>query len=231
MGLTQNMRKFILSLSLIFVIYSTTFIFHQTQSFYKSFAQGRRFYDSGDYRKALPYLASAHKMVPGDRKAAEYLLHNYEKLGMLKDATNVLETIWLEDPEDLDTIVWLAGSYYSLHDYANAELFYSDAVSMGGGPDVKRSLAEVLAWQKEYEAAAIVLKELVKEDPGSLENIELLADLYSWIDEFDTAAELYRDLLDKNYRAKDILLKLADSLRYAGKNEEAISIYKRYLDE
>ncbi len=69
-----TVRKIALCTFILIVIFSATFVFHYTQSFYEAFAQGSRYSRQARYSEALPLLISAYKMKPKNMRAASFLL-------------------------------------------------------------------------------------------------------------------------------------------------------------
>lgn len=231
MPITSGHRKAILSAFTLAVIFTTTFIFHQTQSFYKNFTRGAKHFDAGRYHRALPFLVSAYKMEPQNMKGATLLLWCYTRLGMREEAKDVLETIWCAKPGDIGVMEELADALYGLEDYGRAEGLYRRILQERRGVRVEKKLAEVLVWQKKYEEAKPLLQKLMRTKARDLDFMEFIADIYSWSKEHDKAIELYEKLLSYGRRTDDITLKLADELRYAGRNEEAIELYNRYIEQ
>ena len=225
------LRKFAFSLLTLFIISATTFIFHSTQSFHTVFVQGENRYNAGRYLEALPFLIYAHKIEPADTQASIMILRSYEKLKMDKNVRLMADSMWPACAKDLKISEEVGDAYYGLNDYNKAESVYSFISKKEDKPDIKRKLAEVLLWQKNYARAIPALERLVAANPKNFKLTELLADALSWKKDYAAAARFYNELIMRGYRKKAMMLKLADTLRYAGKNEEAIKLYKEYLGE
>ncbi len=213
------------------MLFSTTFLFDLTQSFYKDYSKAVRYFQKGHYDEAVPLLLSAIQIEPKSAKAYALLLWSYEKLGKKEEAKDVMEKVLLLNPDDLSIREQLADVYYGLSDYETAESLYRDILDKEPKKNIKKKLAEVLVWQKKYDEAIPVLEELTKAEPKNLELAELVADVYAWSKKYDKAIESYRALLVANYHADDVTLKLADALRLSGRNDEAIKIYSEYLNK
>lgn len=225
-------RKFLLSLSVAVIILATTSLFHKTQSFYKSSALGKYYFDTGRFQEALPYLTSAYQMKPSDLHVVRELLSIYGKLGMDMQAKYVLERTWQSQPTDVRAAEELADMYYRLSDYGKAAELYRDI--LGRTKDngrIARKYLENLVWQNKYEEALPLLAEFVKGHPQDLVMTELLADVDNWTGRHDQAAALYRTLIMARPADRSLLLKAADNLRWAGQDEEAIKLYRESLDE
>jgi len=223
-------EKIILSLSVLAIIFFTTSTFDRTQSFYKAFIQGKRYFEKRQYQQALPFLISAAEIKPEDKNSSIYLLWTYANLGKKREASDLAKIIVEKNPEDSLVAEQIADVYYKIADYKIAEKLYRKALEKKDTPDIKKKLAEVLMWQEKYADGISIIKELLKERPNDLNFIELLADSYSWEKNYDKAIELYNELLTKNFRPEDVMFKLADTLRHSGKNEEAVKLYRKYLE-
>ena len=222
-------RRIIVFLSAIIIISLTTVVFNYTQSFYKAFVQGKRYFKEAKYAQSLPYFISALRARPDNMEAAKYLFLNYQKLGMAEKALDVLKAIWAKNPDDVSIMEELADFYYDLGEYAQAEELYRNIIKIEPSFEAKRKLAEVLAWQKKYGEAIVIFTELTEEKPQNLKLVELLADIYSWTKKYDESIELYKELLSKNYHSEDVTFKLAETLRFSGRDEEAVKYYYKYL--
>jgi predicted Zn-dependent protease len=222
-------RKFIFSLLILFIISVTTVIFYHTQTFHNVFFQGEKRYNAGRYLDALPFLIYAHKIEPADMNVSALILRSYEKLKMKKKVKLMADSMWPACAKDLKVAEEVGDVYYGLNDYSAAEPIYGFISKKENKPSVKRKLAEVLLWQKNYDKAVPILEGLVSDNPKDFKLTELLADALSWKKDYEAAARFYKELMIRGYHRKTIMLKLADTLRYAGKNEEAIKLYKEYL--
>jgi len=231
MKISLTSRKFILASFTLLIIFSTTYLFNATQSFYKIFTRGEKYFNAGRFYEALPFMISAFKMEPNNPKAASFLLWTYSKLGMKNQARRTLHSIEKSMPKDAKLAEVIGDGYYSLEDYPDAEKAYRAAWDLTGNDEVKRKLAEVLAWQRKYNEAIPLLKEALKKNPRDAQLMEFLADVLAWDKKYDEATKLYKKLLSHGYDKDAVLMKMADALRFAGKDEEAIKLYERYLKE
>lgn len=223
-------RQTLLSLSILTIIFTTTFVFDQTQSFYKAFIQGKRYFEKREYQQAFPFLISAAEIKPEDKNSSIYLLWTYANLGKKREASDLAKIIVEKNPEDSLITEQVADVYYKIADYKMAEKLYRKVLEKKDALGVKKKLAEVLMWQEKYDEGISIIKELLKAHPDDLNLVELLADSYSWEKNYDKAIELYNELLTKNFKPEGIMLKLADTLRHSGKNEEAVKVYRKYLE-
>ena len=232
MKILTAQRKVILALATLAIICGTSFVFQITQNFYKEFIVGEKYYQSGQYSKALPYFIEAHNREPKNIRAAGYLLWTYQRLGLKEEANDILRKILQDDPDNVKVVEQLADGLHGISDYPGAERLYKLVLKHEETQSVKRKLAGVLASQKKYPQAIVIMVELVAERPGDLEFKEYLADLYSWDGKYNEAIDLYKEVYESDPKNKPHLLKkTADVLRWAKRNDEAVVIYRQYLQE
>lgn len=222
-------KKIILSLSVIAIIFCTSFIFNQTQNFYKASIQGKRYFLQGEYQQALPYLTLAAKINPNDQKNLLLLLQAYANTDNKDKAKELASSLVERKTDKIEDIERIADVYYKIADYPMAEKLYRQILVKKETLNIKKKLAEVLIWQKKYGEGICLVKNLIKEQNQDLNLVLLLADVYSWAKKYGQAIKIYNYLLAKEFEAKLIMLKLADALRLSGRNQEAIELYNKYL--
>lgn len=227
--LGKMVREVVLAVVTLSVIIGTTFLFHMTQTFHKDFSKGEKFFKRGGYMMSLGYLIPAAQAKPQNAEVLKYLAISYDKLDRKEDVLKSLQA--LESIGDKDPAVreWLADAYYGNDYLAAAERIYRNILETANKPDIRRKLAEVLAWQKKYDQAEVLLVQLCKDDHRDYKSCELLADIYAWDKKYDQAIKLYKQVMSLDSKNHDVILKLADVLRYSGKDRESIRLYKQYI--
>lgn len=225
-------RKIFLSLSIIAIISSTTFIFHKTQSRYKVLIRARKCLDEKRYYEAVPFLVSAFKMNHADAETGLKLLWDYEHLGMKKEMRQLIYELQDNLPNDIKIKEEFADACSNMSDYSRAEKFYKEVLGRKRDLRVLMKYAEVLAWQKKYKETFPLFDEIIVKSNRNPDVIEFLADIAAWAKDYNKASAMYKGLLETGCRSKKaVTLKLADALRFAGKNEEAIELYNKYMKE
>ncbi|MBN2106190.1 MAG: tetratricopeptide repeat protein [Deltaproteobacteria bacterium] len=224
----KRITLFAVIASALAILGGTSAVFHLTQDAYKAYMLGRRHFDAGRYGEALPLLTRAHALEPGNREAARYLLWTFDKLGRQEDARSVLEKLVQQAPEDTASVLWLADLSAAVRDFARAEALYQKIITREPSPEIRRKLAEALAWQKKYAGALAELTLLRNEIPDNAASAELFADVSAWSGNYGQAIDAYRELLDRRDVDKRIYFKLAEALRFAGRNDEAVEMYRKY---
>ena len=222
-------RKIILALFTVFIVFSTTFAFHSTQSFYKSFVRGESHFKRAEYQKAVPYFTRALTITPKNAAASRYLAWSYQKLGMKEEALAALQDLVSVHMDDPAALRELADAYYGLDEYAQAEVYYRRILKRGWRPRIAKSLAEVLAWQGKHAEAAPFLEKYLRKDYRDTQALELLGDLYFWSGDYPKAAAVYSRLRGRDQEKGGLAFKMAEVLRLSGKDQEAVEIYREFL--
>lgn len=227
----KTIRESSLALIALTVIFATTFVFHFTQSFYIDYAKGEKSFKQGRYMTSLSHFISVADAQPQNQQVLKYLAIVYDKLDRKDDTLKTLQALETVGIKDLELKKWLANTYYGNSDFALAEKEYKDILATEDKPEVKRKLAQVLAWQKKYGQAEDLLTKLCSDNPNDYKDLELLADIYAWNNNYGNAIELYNRIALSNSKNQDVILKLADALRYTGRDKEAVVLYKQYIEK
>ncbi len=212
----QKTRGGILALSTLAIIVGTAGLFQLTQTFYKSYTIGKRYFSQGEYLRALPYLITAHAAGPESSGAANYLLWTYQRLGIKKDAAELLQSMWEKNSGSPVVMEELADGFYGMKDYEKAEELYRRILDKEEVFRISRKFAEVLAWQKKYGEALSVIAKLRETRPEETELLKFEAETMANAGQYEKAEAAYKKVLEFFPEDKDTLLKLANTLRYAG---------------
>ena len=218
----------------VIICVATTIVFQWTQSGYKNFHRGLIRYNRGEYLKAVQYLKKISPQQKQYPDALYYMVMSFNELGDNPQLADTLEKFSQINQSDIRNIEWLGDTYYGLKKYDLAQRYYQSFLeNKPNSYNVRKKLAEVLVWQKNYQDAFPILQTQLKDRPQDSQTKELLADVYAWSKDYDNAIKLYKELLENKTGSdrKDLALKLAETLRYAGRNAEAIELYKKYIDD
>ena len=93
----------------------------------------------------------------------------------------------------------------------------------------RRGLAEVLSWNKDFQASITQYRLLLKNDPDNREYLLQLARVQSWAGEFDDSSRSYDRLLEESPEDRQLLLESARVSSWAGQFDAAIEKYQFLL--
>jgi tetratricopeptide (TPR) repeat protein len=230
-----TIRKLIVSLAVVIIVFGTTAVFHLTQASYKAFSAGENLFRHGHFEEALPFFLTANQIKPRDVKAGIYLARTYKILKFDDKARSVMESLFVSNSKDAAIVLEMGDAYVSIGDFGQAEKLYRSALGLILVSPVRLKteirLAEVMAWQKRYEESIAMLEGLYKKHPRNFKVMETLADIYSWSHDYERSIALYEKMISMSPRNRRVMPKIAEVLRYAGRYEESLEVFKRYLSE
>ncbi len=228
------LRKFIISLAVIFIVLTTTAIYQLTQNLEGLIARGDAFLKVQKVHRAIPFYEGAWYMDMSNAKVILSLLFIYEKINDRHNLNIILDKAWGQistmDHWSGKDLKELGHRYYHFRHYDRAQVLYQKYLSRENDVKVKRNLVEVLAWQEKYKPAIQSLEGLIRETTRSAENIEFLADLYSWDKQYLKAISYYKQLVQRQTVCTMLFYKYAEALRLSGQDEKAITMYNASLE-
>jgi tetratricopeptide (TPR) repeat protein len=92
---------------------------------------------------------------------------------------------------------------------------------------IKASIAEVLSWDKQFDDAIELYREIFSKGYNRTEARIAYARTLAWNKEYNTAVAEYRDILKKDSLSFDALTGLAQTLSWQKKFENAAEVYKK----
>ncbi|HPS54866.1 MAG TPA: tetratricopeptide repeat protein [Sedimentisphaerales bacterium] len=221
---------FFILLSVFSIIAATTVSFQLTQCYYKNFVRGKRFFIKGDYETSLNFFESAYVCKPEKLELLQYLTWNYSRVGNQEKTLEMLAKMVQVNPDDYKSRIWLGDTYYGLNDYAKAEQVYRNVLEREDSIKIRKSLAEVLVWQRKFEPALKILSGLEEIAPQNIWLLKLEADIYVEQQEFAKAESVYRKLIHLD-RDGPYYEKLAEVLAWQKKYEESIALLEKIIDQ
>lgn len=96
--------------------------------------------------------------------------------------------------------------------------------------DAKVSLANTLAWDKQYEEAEKLIQEILKEKSDHIESWIILANIYAWQNQYEKSIEILLNKLKEYPGNISILMGLANVHRWKGDKEKSQEILKEILN-
>jgi len=211
----------------VLIVIGTYLIFNATHTFYKFYLLGGRYYEEGQYSRALPYLLSAYRMDPENKSIAWKLVWTYGHLNREGEGRRVLEEINNRFPADPKVSESLGDLAFSEKAYGLAQRYYGRVLARKPSVSVRRKLANVLLAQKKYADAIGQMDILLSFAPDDIDLRYQHAQVISAAGDHERAARELQALLDDGETKKEVITMLGDELRLLGRDEEAIKIYKR----
>ena len=147
--------------------------------------------------------------------------------------TSIVTTLIYRHTQQADINYYQGHRLFENGKFAQAIEFYEKALIVKPSPrdnKIKESLAQSLSWQKEYDKAIQLYKEVIAKT-DSLDTKMQLAEVYIWNNQFEEAKEILFEILKITPQDKKAKLLLARAMQYSGQAEQAIEIYKELLRE
>lgn len=225
--MNNYLRKILFCLITLFVIAGTAAVFHLTQKHLKNFSRGRHAFENRDYQKALRYFEAAVQLKPSDKNTLRYLVATYDKLHRDPDLLDELIKLSQVEEGDMKIKIWIADLYYKLDDFKNAEIYYHKVLERTPTLAIQKKLAEVLIWQKKYDAAVDILDALPK-DPKT---IELRALVYDGLGRDEDVLQQLEQLEQLKQQTPEMMVWMAALYYKFGNFEKAETIYRKALEQ
>ncbi|MFA6636691.1 MAG: tetratricopeptide repeat protein [Candidatus Omnitrophota bacterium] len=190
------MRKFLIVIAFLVVAVLTSVTYHITQRSSINYHIGRGFFTAGQYRKAIPFFATALEEDPSSKKAARDLGLSYLWTEAPEKAAPLLQETVDKDPENASLLEDLADAYAwsGEHDAAIGVLreklrFESDFSS-------EKKLAEMYLWSKRYGEAETLLRAMASRYPEDKDVLLLLGRALYYSGNSKEASKVLEKLLE-----------------------------------
>jgi len=170
--------KIKLSIFLLILILSATgitWLYQKTRQADINYYQAYRYFEKGRYSKAIPHYQRALDIEPSHTKALIELAYS---------------------------CLWTGDNKQALEYFEKAEKIYTDISKTDTSPRIKRELAQLYLWNKQYQKAEQILENILKDNPLDPEAKLLLAKTYQYSGRGEKAATLYEELLEQGHKNK-----------------------------
>lgn len=95
--------------------------------------------------------------------------------------------------------------------------------------DAKVSLANTLAWDKQYDEAQKLIQEVLHEKSDHVDAGIVLGNIHAWQGNFQKSIELFQSLIKANPENENIWMALAHVYRWKGDKEKVIKTFQEVL--
>jgi tetratricopeptide (TPR) repeat protein len=219
----------ILILILLTVAVLVTVFYHTTQQADINYHQAHRFFQYGNYEKAIPYYEASIAAGPEKIDSLKELAYSYLWTGRPEKSIELFKQAIEQKSDDYDIMFALASAYSWAGDYEKAIPILKNVVSKTGGLGAKLHLAEVYIWNAEPEKAMPILEDILKQSPEHTKAKTLWARSLYYTGESEEAAEVLEKLLILD--DEDVKKLLAEVYIASDKHEKAIASYKEIIEK
>lgn len=177
-----------------------------------------------EYRKALAYDSTSAQILKA-------IGRDLFRLGQYENSIGYLRRSYQHQPEDKETLYFLAEANYKVKDYENA-LFYYDQLNKIDpfNPTVHSSLIYLYTKLGKVNELLDLRERLVELMNGEDEFVYQLLTLYIQLNRLEKAHELIDEMLDKEPESPDNWVLYGNLLEMANDTTGAINAYKKALN-
>ncbi|MDO8663083.1 MAG: tetratricopeptide repeat protein [Candidatus Omnitrophota bacterium] len=221
--------------ALLFSSLATTVVYHKTQQSDIYYFQGHRFFNAGNFDQAIIFSKKSLAIRPRRLDALKDAAYSCQWTGRHKEAIEYFRTILSINPKDIQVKESLALTLAWEKQYVEAINIYRDIIKTTGNYGLRTRLAEVLIWNKEFDKAEVLLRDILWNKPRDLESMINLADILSWQGKYAQAIKKYTRALvlcSDNPDTQiylEVKRKLADVLSWDKQYKRAIAIYDELI--
>lgn len=172
--------------------------------------RGLDLFNEKEYDLCIPYLEEAVSQDPATLTGWEALGWAYWRLGDHQAAKDLWLNLEQLQPNDAISYNLLAQAAILESDWKAADTFFRKALTIK--PDqyeIRFWFAQNLLRIGKPREAEVIVRALIREDPGRLDVQILLARMLMYQQEFDEAAEIWRKVIDEIPDNPDLLLEVA----------------------
>lgn len=153
------------------------------------------------------------------------------KMGNKREAVNWMERVVAVNPTDMSARSYLASLYLGLEQPDKAEAIYREILAKDAKDyDDRLYLGLMLARQKKFAEARVILEDLVKVNPAYAAAYPYLARIYQEKGENDKAGAAYEKGLEVEWTPL-LAFEYANFLEKGNKIDESLKVYRRILKE
>lgn len=191
--MTRNKALWLISLTLLAGL--TTGVFHLVYKDDIPFYEGKRFFDKGEFKQAIPYFHRSLQFNSKNLKVMVHLAHAYQWSHQFQKAIKSFENALALDKKNTQLKKGLAETLSWEKEYDRSLTLYQEILKETNEKEVKRLMAEMYLWQKKYSESIALLNEYLEENPLDEKAQFLKAQAYVYSGESQKAAPILKRLL------------------------------------
>ena len=216
----------------------TTLIYQKTQQADINYYRGYRYFEKGEYNKAIKFYKKSLLINPANQDVLTDLGHCYQWTKKYEEAIDAFQKALLIAPEDNNVKKSLAQTYSWVKEYDKAINLYKEILVTTDDIDIKKQLAEVYVWNTRPSKAKEILETILRDKPQDARAKLLLAKAMHYSGDAEKAAVIYEELLEKEKpeekdieKQKEIKGLLGEAYVINKDYGKAIEKYKEILKE
>jgi len=189
------MRLFLAIVILLTTAIATTLLYHQTQQADINYYQGHKFFEKGEYDKAMKYCEKTLAINPSHQGALMDLAYSCQWTADFKRAIEAFRQVLSIKPGDYKIMMALAETLAWNKEYEKSIALCEKIINSTGDVKAQILLGQVCIWNKQFDSAKEVLEEVLRKDPDNSQAKLLYAKALHYSGEAKKAIEIYRELL------------------------------------
>lgn len=197
------MRLFLVIVILSATAVTTTLLYHQTQQADINYYQGHKFFEKGEYDKAMEFCEKALAINPSHKGALKDLAYSCQWTGDFERATEVFNQFLSIEPGNYKVMMALAETLAWNKEYEKSVAVCKDIISSTGDIKAQILLGQVYMWNKQFDNAKEILQAVLSKDPNNSQAKLLYAKALHYSGEAKKAIEIYKRLLEEKKKDKE----------------------------
>jgi tetratricopeptide (TPR) repeat protein len=185
----------------------------------------QRFFQQGDYNKALEEFLKAEALAPELPGLSENIGWTYRHLGQIDEAIRVWEQLLESQSENVHMLNLLAGAYADKEMYDKALLMYERSLKTNPAQkEIRFASSRIKRWIGRFHESADELSRLVVEYPENATIRYQFALCLMRLERYEEAMEHFKELSVTNPEESQYIMGTAGALYLSGQHQEALKI-------
>lgn len=191
------MKLFFIIVILLATAIATTLLYHQTQQADINYYQGHRYFEAGEYDKAMKFCEKALAINPSHKGALRDFAYSCQWIGDFKRAVGAFNQLLSMEPDDYKIMMALAETLAWNKEYKQSIAVCKEIINSTGNIKAQILLSRVYIWNKQFDKAKEVLREVLSKAPDDSQAKLLYAKALHFSGEAKKAIRIYKELLEE----------------------------------
>jgi len=187
------MRLFLVIL--VATVVAVTWLYHESQQADINYYQGHRFFEKGEYDKAMKFCEKTLAINHSHKGALKDLAYSCQWTGDFKRAIEAFNQLLSIEPGDYKIMMALAEALAWNKEYEKSIAVCKEIIDLTGDVKAQILLGRVYVWNKQFDNAKEVLEEVLRKNPDNFQAKLLYAKALHYSGEAKKAIDIYKGLL------------------------------------